>query len=121
MANENQQRKTSMLLQVELTQEEMLDAGNQLAEANEDLVQIEKEKSEVTATLKAKTTAAEARISELSRKVRNGYEYRQVPCVIQFDTPEVGMKQTVRTDTNEIVSKPEHMTDDEKQMVLITE
>lgn len=99
----------------------MLAAGKQLAEANEDLVAIENEKSEVTATFKAKTTAAEARIGEFSRKVRNGYEYRQVPCVIQFDTPEVGMKQTIRTDTDEVVEKPSAMTDDEKQMLLIAE
>lgn len=114
-------RKTSMLLQCQLTEEEMLAAGKQLAEANDDLVQIENLKSEVTATFKAKTTAAEARIGELSRKVRNGYEYRQVDCLVQFDTPDLGMKQTVRTDTNEIVEKPSGMTDDEKQMLLIEE
>lgn len=116
-----QTRKTSMLLQCELTDEEMLTAGLELAEANEDFGQIEKEKSEVMATFKAKTTAAEAKIGELSRKVRNGYEYRQVDCLIHFDTPEPGMKQTIRTDTGKAVNKPEKMTDEEKQLTLISE
>lgn len=111
-------RKTSQLLQCKLTEKELLEVGKQLGEANEDLVQIENEKSEVVASFNAKSTAAEAKISDLSRKVRNGYEYRQVPCLVEFDTPKVGMKQTVRTDTNEVVEKPTEMTDDEKQLEL---
>ena len=50
----------------------------------------------------------------ISKAIRKGGEQRPVPCAVRFHSPVVGSKQTVRLDTNEVVSQ-EEMTDEECQ------
>ena len=53
----------------------------------------------------------------LGNKLRSGYEMRDVECEIHFDKPEQGQKQTIRLDTNEVVTTAV-MTEEEKQRQL---
>lgn len=110
-------KKTTQKLRCKLSLTDNIEAGQRLADATEQLKSIEEEKSEVMADFKARTTAAEAEISVMSSKIRQGYEYRDVQCEIRFNDPKEGEKTTVRLDTNETVATGP-MTDEEKQRDL---
>lgn len=69
---------------------------------------------------KDRLEAVEHRIRRLSKVVREKQEYRMVACAVRFHTPEIGVKQLVRTDTGEIV-REEPMTDQERQNNLFGE
>lgn len=110
-------KKITQSLRCQLTDEEKIEAGKELAETTRELEQIQEDKSQIVSEFKARTTAAEARIASLGNKIRSGYEFRPVECSIFFDKPEAGQKQTVRTDTDEIVATAP-MSEEEKQTKL---
>lgn len=101
----------------QLNDDEKIQAGKELAEATNELREIEDDKARIVSDFKAKTTASEARVAVLSNKIRSGYEFRSVECSVAFDTPEAGQKQTVRLDTKEVIATAA-MTEDEKQRKL---
>lgn len=104
-------------LRCQLTDDEKIQAGKELAEATNELEAIEDDKKQIVSDFKAKSTAAEARVAVLSNKLRSGYEFRSVECSVTFNTPEEGQKQTVRLDTKEVIATAP-MTDEEKQTKL---
>ena len=112
-----QHKNTTETLRCNLTDDEKMLAGKELAESTNTLTQLEEDKAQIVADFKARTTAAEAKISILSNKIRSGYEFRQVECRVEFDKPEPGLKITTRMDTFEII-RTENMSDDEKQQQL---
>src|SRR5215831_7016086 len=95
-------KKLTQKLRCLLTADEKIEAGRELAEATNELTAIEEDKAQIVADFKHRTSAAEARIGVLSNKLRSGYEFRDVECMLTFDTPEKGQKQVVRLDTLEI-------------------
>lgn len=107
-------KKVTQRLRCNLSDEEKINAGKELAEATNELSSIEEDKTQVMADFKAQVTAQEAKVSMLSNKLRSGYELRNVQCEVIFGVPESHQKQTVRLDTNEIVST-ETMSEEEKQ------
>ncbi len=110
-------KKITQRLRCLLTDDEKIEAGKQLAEANNELKEIEDDKAQVVSDFKAKTTAVEAQVAILGGKLRSGYELRPVECHVLFDQPQPGQKQIIRLDTKETVST-ELMTDEEKQKLL---
>jgi hypothetical protein len=109
--------KITQQLRCQLTDEEKIQAGKELAEATNELTELENDKAQIVSDFKAKTTAAEARVAVLGNKIRSGYEFRAVECSVTMNTPEAGQKQTVRLDTKEVVATVA-MTEDEKQSKL---
>lgn len=112
-----EKKKITLTLRCNLTDPEKINAGKELAEATNQLTELENDRKQVADSFKAKITAEDAKVASLSNKVRSGYEFRQVPCLVHFDEPTTGMKRTVRTDTNEQVSV-EAMSEGEKQRNL---
>lgn len=107
-----------MNLRCLLTDEEKLSLGNELADATNDLREIENDKSRVTSDFKARATAVEATISIASNKLRSGYEHRDVECKVQFDDPKPGKKTIYRQDIADIgdgltIVEERDMTDEE--------
>lgn len=78
-----------------------------MAEAAGLLEQQKDEAKAVATQLKAKCDATAARLTEASTKITNGYEYRQVRCVVKYDTPKTGQKTTIRTDLDQVVEVAE--------------
>jgi len=113
-------KKTTQRLRCHLTDEERLNAGKELAEATNYLIELEEDRSRIVSDFKAKTTAQQAEISVLSNKLRTGYEFRDVKCEIHFDKPDPGQKLTLRIDTGATVSI-ETMSEEEKQRSLALE
>ena len=59
----------------------------------------------------------ESTISDLTRKLCEGWEYRDIKCKVLWNSPREGIKTLVRLDTGEEVAQ-EEMTFDEKQESL---
>lgn len=109
--------KITQQLGCQLTDEEKIQAGKELAEATNELTELGNDKAQIVSDFKAKMTAAEARVAVLGNKIRSGYEFRPVECSVTMDTPEPGQKQTMRLDTQEVVATVA-MSEDEKQRKL---
>ena len=108
--------KEVRILKCLLTQEEILQAGDDLATALDNLKQVQAEKDSVSKTFKAKEAELEANITAKQVLVRNKYDYRKVDCdnILDYETTEC---YVIRTDTNEEVIR-RAMSEDEKQTTL---
>ena len=80
-----------------------MEHARQLGRMNQELARAEEKKKSVSADLAAAVKNCEDAVSNQSRLVTNGYEYRNVECEIHFDTPEKGHKRVTRLDTGEVV------------------
>jgi hypothetical protein len=96
-------------LSVKLNDSELAEIGRHIADLVETIDEIEAERKKIPALRKE--------ILELSKKISQGYELRNVECVVHLDSPTIGMKRIIRTDTNEVVLT-EPMSDEELQEEL---
>jgi len=107
--------KTQML-PVKLTDDELLQKGEELADAHEELVEANGELKKNQDYLKNRIKGIQADISDLIRALKNKTEDREVDCEERPDY-ESGNMQTVRLDTGEVVyTRP--LIDSEKQMQI---
>jgi len=109
--------KIKQKLKVDLTDAEMKGMSNELVDEINTSREVEAEKKAVVSTYKSKLDSCTARIGELTNTLRNGYEFRDVECELQYHEPAVGLKRVIRLDTLEVVDQKD-MTDDECQEVL---
>jgi len=108
--------KEAHFLQIQLTQDEVLQAGNDLATALDNKTRLEGEKEAAMKAFKAREAALDAQITEKQQLVRNKYTYGNVDCENVLDY-EALVTFTRRLDTGEeIMRRP--MNDDEKQTSL---
>lgn len=101
----------------ELTETERREYGIALATKLGDMEEIEAEKKKNADHFKDRIAGLQASCDELSRKVRDGKEWREVVCEVTLGAPDKAHKQVVRMDTCEVV-KTERMTEAELQMVM---
>lgn len=109
--------ETTRTCRVQYTDAERLELGKKLAESHNDLAKINADFDSVKTEFKAKISAEEARIVDLSNKVSSGHRMEPVKCKWRMDQPKVGMKELVRLDTNEVIETLE-MTEHDKQAEL---
>ena len=103
-------------LKVSLTEDELLQAGEDLANAIDEVNKLEDEKKALVEDFKARIAVHEATIAVKQRLVRNKNEYRNVECELTLNYTAQKAK-LVRLDTKEVVSERE-MTMEEKQMQM---
>ena len=103
-------------LKCELTKKELLQAGEDLANAIDAAEALANDKKAIDDEFKAKITAQEATIAVKQRLVRNKNEFRSTECelTLNYTTQKATV---VRLDTNEVISERE-MTVEEKQMKM---
>ena len=108
--------KETRFLKCLLTQEEVLQAGEDLATALDNLRRVQAEKDSVVKSFKAKEAELEASIQSKQVLVRNKYDYWNVECnnILDYETMEC---YVVRLDTKEEVVR-RAMSEDEKQTTL---
>jgi hypothetical protein len=103
-------------LPCELTREETLAKGAEMALMIKQHGEVELEAKETADTFKKQFKRLDRTISERAEEVRTGVEHRLVPCTERGRYRE-NMVDVVRLDTGEIVrSRP--MTESEKQQAL---
>jgi len=108
--------KESHLLKCELTQEEVLAAGDALATAIDNVHKLQDEKESVVKSIKAREAVLEAEITKQQLLVRNKYDFRHVDCnnILDYEALEC---YVIRLDTKVEVSHRK-MTEEEKQTTL---
>lgn len=109
--------RTTETLICQLTDSERREYGIKLATALGDMTSVEEEKKREMDHFKDRIAGLQARVDELSRKTRDGKEWRHVECEIFYSTPDKMHKQVVRLDTGETV-RTELMTEKDLQTVM---
>lgn len=107
-------RKVTEYLKYTFTQAETEAHSQELARQIQALQRLEDQRKEVVANLKAQIEAASGTARDLSQKITNGYEYRNIECEVMLNTPARGRKSIYRLDTNAFVREMA-MTADELQ------
>jgi len=98
-------------LRYDFSASEINDLSQNLANKIQEQANTERVKKSVTASYTAQLAAIKSDVGELSDKVANGYEIREVTCDVQYHKPEQGKKTLTRGDTG--VKIVEKMTDEE--------
>ena len=96
---------------------ELLELGESLAQATDELREIERRKKEVAADLAAEQKRADGRVFSLAKKVKDKFEYREVQCIAVYGVPRAGLK-TIRPIDSRLEEFSEPMTADEMQQGL---
>jgi hypothetical protein len=94
--------------------DEIRELGEALAREAQNVFDLRERKSSVTAELAGAIKLANGRVAELTNRINNGYELREVECMLMMETPRPGMKRIIRVDTNEPL-RDEPMTAAEMQ------
>lgn len=101
-------------IEVKLTDAEVLERANEIAQAQHDRGTIEAEKKSAMNEFRSRLEANGLHINQLAYTIKTRTEMRGVTCRSIFHSPAPGMKRVVRTDTGEIVAD-EPMTPEELQ------
>lgn len=94
--------------------DEIRELGQQLARETQGVYDLETRKKELDAELGASIKSANGRIADITKRLNNGYEMREIEVIVLFDEPKQGMKRIIRVDNNEHL-RDEAMTFDEMQ------
>lgn len=106
MDEATKQVKSTRSLPCQLTGDEKIEYGNQLADHQYEIERIEDRKKAAVSQYKSETDGCTANIRELSRKIRDGYEHRDVECIGTYDWTNGEITYT-RPDTGETVEVKE--------------
>lgn len=113
------EKKLPLFQRVELTEEEVRDAADRMADLFDQLKRIEEEAKSIANGYKAKTKELDAQFAQAQLLVRNKYEQRLVECVRTWNYKTCRVV-TVRMDTGAIV-EDRAMSADERQEKLFPE
>jgi len=108
-----ERKEVEEFLECTLTGVELLDRSKKLAKANNDAIDLDKKKKDVSSDFAAQQKKIDATLGILSRVVSSGKEYRTVKCewVINYTK---GVKDLVRLDTQDIIRTID-LTKEERQ------
>lgn len=109
--------KTTELLKHVFSEKEMAEKAQVLAQSYQRLAGAKEEKAAATATFGERIKREEQVLGSTSREMAQGWEMRQIPCKIRYNTPNTGIKSIIRIDTEEVV-KTLSMDNDELQDTL---
>jgi hypothetical protein len=104
----------------EFTKEELQDKGEELALAEMQSDQVERDRRAVQSDYAKQQKDLRGRISQLSQQIQSKGAKRPTWCFVRFHDPEKGKKSLFRTDTGELAEVQE-MTDAELQQKLFHE
>jgi hypothetical protein len=105
------------LLSCKLTDDELLQAGQDLAKVNQDIVREENDQTSAKAQMKARLTGLEAKRTEISLKISRKAEERSVEVerILNF---QIGKYFETRIDTGEVIHQRD-IRDDERQETVL--
>jgi hypothetical protein len=94
--------------------DELRELGAMLARETQAVYDLRDQKAEATAAINARIKQADRRASDLTLKINNGYELREVEVMQELEEPRPGMKRIRRMDTGEHL-RDEPMSAEEMQ------
>jgi hypothetical protein len=80
--------------------DEMRELGEALARETQTVYDFRAQKANAVSSLGASIKSAEKRAADLTSKINQGFELREVECMVLLETPRPGMKRLVRMDNN---------------------
>jgi len=95
--------KVKEYLPVKFTEDELRGFSRDLARKVQELASAQDEKKAAMSQFNTRVTAAESEINDLSRKINNGYEHRNVEVEVKLHTPAAAQKTFTRVDTGEVL------------------
>lgn len=104
-------------LDVPLNDGEIFEASKKLANANQEKLSVEREKSEVNQGYNRRIRELNKVIERYSSQIACGFEERVVRCKVQFNYPSEGEKTITRCDNDAVIAVLS-MDQDELQEVL---
>jgi hypothetical protein len=106
-------KKTTRVLPCELTEDEILEAGNDLAINVAQYNALEDEKKAALQEYTEKLKSLDGIQRKLAKMIETKKEDREVECLYHYHRPERGQKTLVRLDTAEVVEvTPMNIVDD---------
>jgi hypothetical protein len=112
----NRPTKETIYVRRNFTQEERLEMGTDLAQAHNRLEAIDAEEAVMKTQIKSSKATVSQRITDLSRKINDGFDMANVACELKWDTPNVGEVSYIGPDGK--VEKTRAMTPAERQEEL---
>ena len=82
---------------------ELLELGETLARATDEMREIDRRKKQAAADLAAELKRADGDVFLLSTKLKDKFEFREMPCIAVYGQPRAGLKTILRADTREEV------------------
>lgn len=98
-------------LRYDFTAAEVHDLSIEMANKYKSLGDIAEEKKKKDAEFNAKANGIRAELRTLSAQVSDGFEYRDIPCQVEYHKPAQGQMTVTRTDTGEVFT--EQMTEED--------
>lgn len=90
----------------DFTEAEAHDLALELADNNKQVKAIAEERKKANKKFTKDANDLKAIVDELSVKVSDGYEMREVACEVEYNKPSQGQKTVSRTDTGETFTEP---------------
>lgn len=106
MSNATQKTERQNLA-YKFTEPELVILAKSAAEKQSQLKALEDGRKMVADEWKAKISACQSEITNLSNKISSGIEYRDYECPVKFDTPKKGYKSLYHPETGELVTTKE--------------
>jgi hypothetical protein len=103
-------------LKFHFTEDEKRANAMQMAKLVADRGELENQKKQVDADLKARIEAAGGEIIRYSRLVTNGYDYRQTECKWHMNFPHSGYKSLIRMDQMSLFHHEDSAIVEERRM-----
>ena len=116
MTNPTEKKYTKEYCKYKFTPEEVAEMSAEMAQNVSTLKDAESDKKAIMSDLKGKIDGLTAQTQISANKINNGYEMRNVECLVEFDYAN-GVVRHTRTDTWETV-KTRQMTADDRQMEM---
>lgn len=92
--------------QYDFSEAEAHDLAIKLADGIKNLKAITAEKKQVVKKYTGEQDKVKLACDELSVKVSDGFEMRDVSCWVEYNKPATGQKEITRIDTGEILTEP---------------
>ena len=96
-------KKVREFVKRNFTPEEIVEKANDLANENQRKRRLENDKKSAMSSYKSQIDEVDARISQLSQDITNGYCNEWMVCTVEMDTPNPGFKTIRHPITNEVV------------------
>lgn len=106
-----------MYLKYEFSNDEKLAMATTLAQNHNAIDDLAAEEKVFKTQIAERRSGLAQSVQTLSRNISMGFEMRNMPCLLQWDKPNVGEVQYVREDNGEVI-RTRPMTESERQMEL---
>jgi hypothetical protein len=98
--------KETISLKCFFTNEEKLKIADEFAQRQQTLNSLEEQKKSVMSDFGSRISIVKEQINMNATKLTNGYESRDIDCIVEYHRPVTNRKMITRSDTGEVFEEP---------------